>query len=71
MGASYRTVGAYLPDGGERNKGFYLDAKFDLGKLQVNAIGRYNVRNFSFARNPIYDTAIHPRTDIIITPLPV
>ena len=70
MGASYRTVGAYLPDGGEKNKGFYLDAKFDLGKLQVNAIGRYNVRNFSFARNSIYDTAIHPRTDIIITPSP-
>ena len=70
MGASYRTVGAYLPDGGEKNKGFYLDAKFDLGKLQVNAIGRYNVRNFSYARNPIYDTAIHPRTDIFITTSP-
>ncbi len=70
MGTSYRTVGAYLPDGGETNKGFYLDAKFDLGKLQVNAMGRYNVRNYSFARNPIYDTAIHPRTDIIITPSP-
>jgi outer membrane cobalamin receptor len=70
MGASYRTEGAYFPDGGERNKGFYLDAKSDLGKLQVNAIVRYNVKNFSFSRNPIYDTAIHPRTDIIITPSP-
>jgi outer membrane cobalamin receptor len=70
MGASYRTVGAYFPDGGERNKGFYLDAKFDLGKLQVNAIGRYNGKNFSYARDPIFDTAIHPRTDIIITPSP-
>jgi outer membrane cobalamin receptor len=70
LGTSYRTVGAYFPDGGERNKGFYLDAKFDLGKLQVNAIGRYNVKNFSYARDPIYDTATHPRTDIIITPSP-
>jgi outer membrane cobalamin receptor len=69
-GVSYRTVGEYLPDGKEKNKGFYLDAKFDLGKLQVNVINRYNVKNFSFSRNPIYDTAIHPRTDITITPSP-
>ncbi|HEY5968396.1 MAG TPA: TonB-dependent receptor [Chitinophagaceae bacterium] len=70
MGATYRTVGAYFPDGGETHKGFYLDAKFDLGKLQVNAIARYNVSNYSFARDPIFDTAIHPRTDIIISPSP-
>ena len=70
MGTTYRTEGAYFPDGGERNKGFYLDAKSDLGKLQINAIGRYNISNYTFGRNPIYDTAIHPRTDIIITPFP-
>jgi outer membrane cobalamin receptor len=70
MGANYRTVGAYFPDGGEKNKGFYMDAKFDLGKLQVNTVARYNVRNFSYARDPIFDTAIHHRTDIIITPSP-
>ena len=65
-GGTYRTVGAYLPDGGEKSSNFYLDAKFDLGKLQVNAIGRHIVKNFSLSRNPIYDTAIHPRTDIFI-----
>lgn len=70
MGASYRSIEAYFPDGGEKNKGFYLDAKFDLGKLQVNATARYNVENFSISRNPIYDTAIHHRTDIIINPSP-
>ncbi len=70
MGASYRTAGAYFPDGGEKNKGFYMDAKSNLGKFKVNAIVRYNVKNWNSERNPIYDTAIHPRTDIIITPSP-
>ena len=27
---------------------------------------RYNARNFHLSRDPSYDTAIHPRTDIII-----
>ena len=43
IGGSYRTLGAYLPDGGEKNKGFYANAGFNLGKLQINMTGRYNV----------------------------
>ncbi|HTE24590.1 TonB-dependent receptor plug domain-containing protein [Flavitalea sp.] len=70
VGGSYRTIDAYLPEGGEKNKGFYSSAKLNFGKLQANISGRYNVRNFHSSRNPIYDTAIHPRTDIIIEPLP-
>ena len=66
VGGSYRTVGAYLPDGGEKNKGFYTNAAFNLGKLQINVTGRYNVRNYSESRNPLFDTATHPRNDILI-----
>lgn len=66
LGGSYRSVGAYLPDGGEKNKAFYLNAGFNLGKLHANFIGRYNIRNYSESRIPIFDTAIHPRTDILI-----
>ena len=66
LGGSYRTVGAYLPDGGEKNKGIYTNAAFNLGKLQINLTGRYNARSFSESRNPYYDTAIHPRKDILI-----
>ncbi|HTE24591.1 TonB-dependent receptor plug domain-containing protein [Flavitalea sp.] len=70
IGGTYRTVDAYLPDGGEKNKGFYASARFTKRKLQVNLIGRYNVRNFSLSRKPYYDTAINHRDDIIIEPVP-
>jgi outer membrane receptor protein involved in Fe transport len=70
LGGSYRTGGAYLPDGGEKNKGFYAGARFNIGKLQANIMGRYNVRNFHHSRPPYYDTATHPRTDLIIEPVP-
>ena len=66
VGGSYRTVGAYLPDGGEKNQGVYANAGFNLGKWQINITGRYNARNYDVSRNPFYDTAIHPRNDILI-----
>ncbi len=66
LGTSYRTVGPYLPDGGEKNKGFYLNTRINLGKLQATVTARYNERNFGISRSPVYDTAIHPRTDILI-----
>lgn len=70
LGGSYRTVGAYLPEGGEKNKGFYGSAGFNLGKLHANISSRYNVRNFHYSRDPTYDTALNPRRDIIIEPFP-
>jgi outer membrane cobalamin receptor len=70
LGGSYRANGAYLPGGGEKNKGFYAGAKFNFGKLQVNMVARYNNRNFTYSKDPSYDTAVHPRTDIIIEPFP-
>lgn len=66
MGGSYRTVNAYLPDGGEKNKGFYGSINYTKGKWQTNLAARYNARNFHLSRDPSYDTATHPRTDIII-----
>lgn len=66
LGGTYRTVGAYLPDGGEKNKGFYGSGRFNKGKFQANVSARYNIRNFHLSRDPYYDTAVHPRTDIII-----
>ena len=70
MGGSYRTVDAYLPDGGEKNKAFYTSAGLKIGKLQANMTARYNVRNFHEARDPFYDTAVNPRTDILINNIP-
>jgi outer membrane receptor protein involved in Fe transport len=70
LGGSYRTAEAYLPDGGEKNKGFHTGVHISLGKLKASLIARYNVRNFSLSRSPRYDTAVHPRTDIIIQPSP-
>ena len=46
LGGSYRTVDAYLPDGGEKNRAVYTSVRFDLGKLQGNAVARYNTRNY-------------------------
>ena len=68
LGGSYRTVGAYLPDGGEKNKSFYGSTRYAKGKWQANLSARYNARDFHLSRNPYYDTAIHHRTDIIIEP---
>ena len=70
LGGSYRTLDAYLPDGGEKNKGFYASARFNIRKLEANLTARYNARNSSLSRNPYYDTATNPRTDIIIEPVP-
>lgn len=70
LGGSYRTAGGYMPDGGEKNKGFYGGVNFKTGKLQVNLNARYNTRNYNLTRSPLYDTAINPRTDLIIEPLP-
>ncbi|MGZ5190569.1 MAG: TonB-dependent receptor, partial [Flavisolibacter sp.] len=70
LGGSYRTVNAYLPDGGEKNKGFYASVGYRNGKWQTNFTTRYNAKDFHLARNPIYDTAIHPRTDITIETAP-
>jgi outer membrane receptor protein involved in Fe transport len=70
LGGSLRTVGAYMPDGGEKNKTFYASAGFFIGKLTTNLTNRNILRNFSLARKPYYDTALHPRTDIIIEPVP-
>jgi outer membrane receptor protein involved in Fe transport len=70
LGGSYRTAGAYRPDGGTNDKGFYTGIKTNLGRFQANFMARYNAENFSQSRNPIYDTAIHPRTDIIVRPTP-
>ena len=70
LGGSVRTVGDYLPDGGEKIKTFYASAGFSIGKLTANLTTRNVLKNFSIARKPYYDTAIHPRTDIIIEPVP-
>jgi outer membrane receptor protein involved in Fe transport len=70
LGGSYRTAGAYKPDGGDNDKGFYTGIKTNLGRFQANFIARYNAENSSQSRSPIFDTAIHPRTDIIIRPTP-
>jgi outer membrane receptor protein involved in Fe transport len=70
LGGSYRTINAYLPEGGEKNKGFYGSVNYDQGKWQANLTARFNVRNFHYSRKPYYDTATHPRTDIIIEPSP-
>jgi outer membrane receptor protein involved in Fe transport len=70
LGGSYRTAGAYRPDGGTNDKGFYTGIKTNLGRFQANFTARYNTGHSSQSRNPIYDTAIHARTDIIVRPTP-
>lgn len=70
VGGSYRSVGAYLPGGGENNKHMYGSVRLNLGKLQANITGRYNQRNFSMSKDPTYDTAVHRRPDIILEPSP-
>ncbi|HTE23312.1 TonB-dependent receptor domain-containing protein [Flavitalea sp.] len=70
LGGSFRSVDAYLPDGGEKNKGFYASARFNKDKWELNVSSRYNDRNYSLSRRPYYDTAVNPRQDILLEPVP-
>ncbi len=70
FGGSYRSIGSYRPDGDEKYKTFYGGVHFNIGKLEANIMGRYVLSNITPSRNPMYDTATHPRTDIIVEPFP-